>query len=119
MRQQRAAPVKPISSEWLKLKPNSTSMFEICLKYFKQLHSLWKEMSLNDSMDAKERAKLAVWDYPVSDKFTNMWRSMTDSELPETTEKGIQRVLNASDDPETGFAFIGMIAYPIQKSQYR
>jgi ionotropic glutamate receptor len=33
-------------------------------------------MSLNDSMDTKERAKLAVWDYPVSDKYTNIWRFM-------------------------------------------
>lgn len=36
--------------------------------------SIWKEMSLNESMTPKERSRLAVWDYPVSDKFTNMWR---------------------------------------------
>lgn len=33
-------------------------------------------MSLNESLDSRDRSKLAVWDYPVSDKFTNMWRFM-------------------------------------------
>lgn len=60
-------------------------------------------MSLNESMSAKERAKLAVWDYPVSDKFTNMWRYMEESKLPETSAEAIKRVLESKD----GFAFIG------------
>lgn len=29
-------------------------------------------MSLNTSVSAAERAKLAVWSYPVSDKYTNV-----------------------------------------------
>lgn len=33
-------------------------------------------MSLNDSMSEVERSKLAVWDYPVSDKYTKIWQSM-------------------------------------------
>ena len=33
-------------------------------------------MSLNDSMSEIERSKLAVWDYPVSDKYTKLWQSM-------------------------------------------
>lgn len=60
-------------------------------------------MSLNESMSEIERAKLAVWDYPVSDKYTNMWRFMIESRLPETAEDAINRVLTS----ETGFAFIG------------
>ena len=34
---------------------------------------IWKDMSLNDSLSDLERSKLAVWDYPVSDKYTKMW----------------------------------------------
>ena len=30
-----------------------------------KFYTIWKTMSLNDSMDQIERAKLAVWDYPV------------------------------------------------------
>ena len=62
-------------------------------------------MSLNDSLDQVERAKLAVWDYPVSDKFTNMWASMKASEFPKTFDKAIERMKNPPDGEE--FAFIG------------
>ncbi len=30
-------------------------------------------MSLSNDMEAVDRAKLAVWDYPVSDKYTKLW----------------------------------------------
>ncbi|RCN39163.1 hypothetical protein ANCCAN_14919 [Ancylostoma caninum] len=40
-----------------------------------RFYNIWKEMSLNESMSPRDRARLAVWDYPVSDKFTNMWRT--------------------------------------------
>lgn len=43
------------------------------LFHFKRI---WKDMSLNDSMNEVERSKLAVWDYPVSDKYTKIWQSM-------------------------------------------
>ena len=62
-------------------------------------------MSLNDSLDELERAKLAVWDYPVSDKFTNMWASMTSSGFPKTFQEAVRRIKRADDDEE--FAFIG------------
>uniref|UniRef100_A0A1I7TCM6 PBPe domain-containing protein n=1 Tax=Caenorhabditis tropicalis TaxID=1561998 RepID=A0A1I7TCM6_9PELO len=65
--------------------------------------SMWKEMSLNESMSPRDRAKLAVWDYPVSDKFTNMWRYMQESKLPPDMDAAVDRVLNSVD----GFAFIG------------
>uniref|UniRef100_A0AC34GQT2 Uncharacterized protein n=1 Tax=Panagrolaimus sp. ES5 TaxID=591445 RepID=A0AC34GQT2_9BILA len=67
------------------------------------LYNTWKAMSLNESMTPLERAKLAVWDYPVSDKFTNMWRYMQESKLPDGIPQAIDRVLNS----DTGFAFIG------------
>ncbi|XP_074641312.1 ionotropic receptor 25a-like [Tubulanus polymorphus] len=76
--------------------------------YFKRMadieakfYGIWKEMSLNDSMSDQERAKLAVWDYPVSDKFTNMWTAMELSKFPKNQEEAIRRVKNGS------FAFIG------------
>ncbi len=66
-------------------------------------------MSLNDSLDQVERAKLAVWDYPVSDKFTNMWAAMEDSEFPTNFTSAIERIKNPPDGQE--FAFIGMSLY--------
>ena len=63
-------------------------------------------MSLNDSLDELERAKLAVWDYPVSDKFTNMWASMESSGFPHTFSAAKKRIKHPKKDEE--FAFIGM-----------
>lgn len=63
-------------------------------------------MSLNESMSPQERAKLAVWDYPVSDKFTNMYRYMQEAGFPNTTEEAIARVKTSKENE--GFAFIGV-----------
>ncbi|CAK5116552.1 unnamed protein product [Meloidogyne enterolobii] len=92
------------------------------LLYFTHICSIWKQMSLNESLDSRDRSKLAVWDYPVSDKFTNMWRFMqgytllikkhsiiAESRLPQTVDDAIDRVLNS----ERGFAFI-VIHFMIQ-----
>ncbi|KAH7676143.1 CRE-GLR-7 protein [Aphelenchoides avenae] len=62
-------------------------------------------MSLNESMSLRERSRLAIWDYPVADKYTNMWRFMQESKLPNSIDEAIQRVLDSPDGK--GFAFIG------------
>ena len=71
-------------------------------------------MSLNDSLSEVERSELAVWDYPVSDKYTKMWQSMKESDLPPNQEDAVKRV-QASKKSNEGFAFLGMlkIFFPI------
>ena len=83
-------------------------------------------MSLNDSMSEVERSKLAVWDYPVSDKYTKIWQSMQvpykealcccviykmcasqDAGLPQTFDEALTRV-RASNGDNDGFAFLGI-----------
>lgn len=67
-------------------------------------------MSLNESMSEKERAELAVWDYPVSDKYTKLWLTMKDFPRPKTTEEGIEwvKATNTTESGEKdGFALIG------------
>lgn len=63
-------------------------------------------MSLNDSLKEVERAKLAVWDYPVSDKYSKMWQAMEEAVLPNTIEEAIQRVRDSKSSSE-GFAWLG------------
>ena len=63
-------------------------------------------MSLNDSLDQVERAKLAVWDYPVSDKFTNMWASMQVAGFPKDMDDAIERIKNPPEGED--FAYIGV-----------
>ena len=62
---------------------------------------IWKGMSLNNSLNDVERAELAVWDYPVSDKYTNMWQQMRNTTFPTTTHEALQWVMKGK------FAFIG------------
>lgn len=63
-------------------------------------------MSLNDSLSPVERAKLAVWDYPVSDKYTKIWQAMEKAGFPNTLEEAVARVLSSKSSSE-GFAYIG------------
>ncbi|KAG1654620.1 Ionotropic receptor 25a [Nymphon striatum] len=66
-----------------------------------KFYEIWKDMSLNESMDEVERAKLAVWDYPVSDRYTRMWNAIKQAGLPRDYAEGIERI-RTSD-----FAYIG------------
>lgn len=67
-------------------------------------------MSLNDSLSDLERSKLAVWDYPVSDKYTKMWQSMKEAGLPDTFPDSLARVRTSPSSSE-GFAFLGELLY--------
>lgn len=68
--------------------------------------SVWKNMSLNSSLSDVERANLAVWDYPISDKYTKMWHAMMDADFPLTLEDAVKRVLDSKTSSE-GFAYLG------------
>jgi len=70
-----------------------------------QFYQIWKRMSLNESANVADRAKLAVWDYPISDKWTKMWRNMQDSKLPETMGEALKRVRDSPGLSE-GFALL-------------
>ncbi|GFR79731.1 glutamate receptor [Elysia marginata] len=65
-----------------------------------RFYEIWKNMSLDENLAAVERAKLAVWDYPVSDKYTKLWNTMVNSGFPDNATAAVERVL------EGNFAFI-------------
>ena len=67
-------------------------------------------------MTVYERSKLAVWDYPVSDRYTKMWQAMKESGLPATFKDALERV-RASPSSSEGYAFLGtnlILTQPIQ-----
>jgi len=64
-------------------------------------------MSLNDSLSDVERAKLAVWDYPVSDKYTKMFQAMKEAGFPNTMENVLKRIRREGQYSNNEFAFIG------------
>ena len=63
-------------------------------------------MSLNDSLTEDERANLAVWDYPVSDRYTKISAQMSEAQKPKTVMSAIEKVRD-SKDHQTGFAVLG------------
>ncbi|XP_050723400.1 ionotropic receptor 25a-like [Eriocheir sinensis] len=85
---------------------STMTYFERMAYIEKKFYEIWKDMSLNDSMSPVERAKLAVWDYPVSDKYTKMWQSMQEAGLPTTLESAVERVRKSTSSSE-GFAYLG------------
>jgi ionotropic glutamate receptor len=81
-------------------------------KYFERMayieskfYNVWKDMSLDDSTSEYERAKLAVWDYPVTDKYTKIWDGMKEASLPMSFEEALVRVRH-SPSQSAGFALI-------------
>lgn len=65
-------------------------------------------MSLDDTLDPVERAKLAVWDYPVSNKYTKLWETMKRSGFPNSLGEALTSVKNGT------FAYIGTDIYVSQ-----
>ncbi|XP_035708909.1 ionotropic receptor 25a isoform X1 [Folsomia candida] len=73
-----------------------------------KFYEIWKDMSLNDSMSDYDRSQLAVWDYPVSDKYTKMWQAMQENTPPLTFEEAVVRVRGKEEvNAQDGFAFLG------------
>ena len=49
-------------------------------------------MSLDNTISEYDRAKLAVWDYPVSDKYTKMWQNMKNTGLYKNMTDALKMV---------------------------
>lgn len=84
---------------------SAMTYFERMANIEEMFYEIWKDLSLNDSLTPLERSKLAVWDYPVSDKYTKMWQAMLEAHLPQTLEEAVARIRNST--AATGFAFLG------------
>ncbi|XP_025017166.1 ionotropic receptor 25a-like [Tetranychus urticae] len=78
-----------------------TKMAYIEDKYY----DIWKNLSLDDSIDEDERANLAVWEYPVSDKYTKIKAQIVEAKKPYSLEEGFRRVRESVSASE-GFALI-------------
>ncbi|CAK1585204.1 unnamed protein product [Parnassius mnemosyne] len=85
---------------------SAMSYFERMANIEGRFYEIWKAMSLNDSLSEVERAKLAVWEYPVSDKYSKMWQAMKEAGLPNSIEEAIQRVRDSRTSSD-GFAWLG------------
>ncbi|XP_059221283.1 ionotropic receptor 25a isoform X3 [Stomoxys calcitrans] len=68
-------------------------------------YEIWKNLSLNTSLTLRQKSKFAVWEYPVSVKYTRIWQAMQDAKLPNTLDEAVARVRNST--PGNEFAFLG------------
>ncbi|KAM7352125.1 ionotropic receptor 25a-like [Cochliomyia hominivorax] len=82
------------------------------LSYFQRManvehrfHKTWKNIILNDSLSGLKRSKLAVWDYPIRDKYNKMLKAIHKTPLPNSLEEAVSKVRNSSS--ANGFAFLG------------
>jgi len=66
----------------------------------------WKEIAMNESLTQNERSDLAIWDYPVSRKWTKLWDRVRSSGPPADLEEAFGRI-QASPKLYKGFAYIG------------
>ena len=62
-------------------------------------------MSVDPNISEYNRAKLAVWDYPVSDKYTKMWQNMQNTGLYPNISEAV-RLVRESPTKKTGNALI-------------
>ncbi|RWS04533.1 glutamate receptor ionotropic: kainate 2-like protein [Dinothrombium tinctorium] len=64
------------------------------------------DMSLNDSLSEDERAKLAIWDYPISDRSTKIWSQVKEPDsMPKSYEAGLA-AMKSSKTHKEGFALV-------------
>lgn len=72
------------------------------------INSIWKDLSLNDVISEHERAQFAVWDYPVSDRYTKIRAQMDELDIPKSFEAALRKVRNSNSSKE-GYALIGKL----------
>lgn len=71
----------------------------------KTFYHHWTNVSLNDSLTPFERAKYAVWEYPVATKYTKLWEAIENTTFPNNISEAVDRVKGSTST--SGFAFLG------------
>ncbi|XP_074598215.1 ionotropic receptor 25a-like [Brevipalpus obovatus] len=86
---------------------NSLSMV-----YFKRMayierlfFNIWQDITLNTKYSAWERSKLTVWDYPMAQKYNDIWKQIEITGMPKSFEEGVKRV-RASKNAQEGFTLL-------------
>ena len=85
---------------------SESSFFSFSLRILFELR-VWKDLSLNDDLEEEERAQLAVWDYPVSDRATKIWAQMVEAKFPKGYDQAIHWVRKSKVNSREGYALVG------------
>nr|AKO90025.1 ionotropic receptor 25a.2 [Microplitis mediator] len=111
--------LQPILKSWDDLKEqfdiqyspvnpsDAYTYFERLKDIEERFYFVWKDISLNESLTDRERAALAIWEYPVDDEHTRLLGQMNEYGFPSSTEDGINRVLGLPPYPnDSSYALI-------------
>lgn len=87
---------------------NSLSMIYFQrMEYIEKLFfRIWIDMTLNAADDQWEKSRLTVWDYPMTQKYSDIWKQIHLAGMPLTFEEGVKRVKNSKHSGE-GFTLLG------------
>lgn len=66
-----------------------------------KIFDVWKSMAVNQPLSAADRTKFTVFEYPLGDKYTNVWRAIQDARMPVGMQEALERVRRGN------FAFLG------------
>jgi ionotropic glutamate receptor len=80
-------------------------------------YELWKDMTLKQSVSATELAKYAVWEYPLGEHYTDIWKAMSSYKFVQSSKQGMERVFNSTS--EEMYAYIHespMVKYEVYRS---
>lgn len=59
----------------------------------KNFYTLWKDMSYGDIPSSSLKGKnFAVWDYPLGDKYQNIWKHMEKNGFLNSSRQGMEKV---------------------------
>ena len=68
--------------------------------FIKMLFRVWKDLTLSSNAD---QSRYRVWDYPIKEMYTHLFKTIQASGLAKNAEDGFKRVLA---DEDGTFAFI-------------
>ena len=74
----------------------SAAYFERMANIEQRFFNIWKDLILNQSLSPFERTKFAVWEYPMTNKYTKIWQTIQKTGLLNSWEEGARRVINST-----------------------
>ena len=83
--------------EYSTLKDSNAALYFERMAYIEQrFFNIWKDITLNESLSPLERSKFAVWEYPLTNKYNELWQKIKKTGLLNSWDEGVLRVRNST-----------------------
>ncbi|XP_017786972.1 PREDICTED: ionotropic receptor 25a-like [Nicrophorus vespilloides] len=72
---------------------NAMNYFKRMAQIERKLFLKWMDLNIFDEdLDDYQKSRLAVWEYPLSDKYTKIWKQMNNVGLLNSTEEALEMI---------------------------